>query len=517
MRRRKSTEFLRMRQIKEILRLLLEVGLNQSDTSRSVGVSRSTVQDYLGRAKANNIDKSNLKEFSEKDLELLLKIGSRDRKRKEEPDYSYLERELCKKGVTLALLWEEYVGERREGYSYSGFCASYRNWKKSQKLSMRQVHKAGEKLYVDFAGHRIPIYDKQTNGVCEQAEIFVSVLGASNYTYAEAVASQSLEHWLGAHVRAFSYYGGVSEVVVPDNLKSGVKKASFYDPEINPAYCDFAEHYGLAVIPARVRKPKDKSKVEVGVQIVERWILAALRHQRFYSISALNSAMAPLLEALNSKQMKSYGCSRKELFELIEKSELKPLPKTTYEFFETKIARVNIDYHIEFDSHYYSVPYQFVGKEVEVRIKEKTIEILCSGERIALHARSKAKYKHSTEKSHMPASHQSMLEWTPSRFISWGAKIGTETKIQVDNLLNSKQHPEQSYRACLGLLRLSKKVSGERLEAACKRANHLQITSMRRVKSILDTGMDKLPLFESNTLEIEKILHANIRGRKYYH
>lgn len=517
MRSRKNTELLGMRQIKEILRLHYLLGLNQSEISRSVGVSRATVQDYLRRAEANRFDKSKIESSSEEELLLVLKKEQRRGNDKPEPNHTYIQQELCKRGVTLALLWQEYIQEFPHGHSYSGFCIYYGRWKKSQRLSMRQNHKAGEKLFVDFSGQRVPIYNRETNLVSYQAEIFVSVLGASNYTYIEAVETQSLEHWLGVHSRAFSYYGGVPEVVVPDNLKSGVKKAYFYDPEINPSYCDFAEHYAIAIIPARVKKPKDKSKVEVGVQVIERWILAAVRNRRFYSIPELNAALRPFLEKVNNKLMKSYGCSRKELFEKIEKKALKPLPQQAYQFFNTKLARVNIDYHVELDKHYYSVPYQLIGQEVEIRIREQTIEVIHSGKRVAMHLRSNEKYKHTTDKSHMPVCHQSMLEWTPSRFISWGAKIGSETKTQVEKLLNSKLHPEQSYRACLGLLRLSKKVGDTRLEAACKRANHLSIVSMRRVKSILDAGMDKLPLFENNTQEIERIIHTNIRGRNYYH
>lgn len=517
MRRRKMTELLNMSQLKEILRLHFVFGLNQSDISRSVGISRSTVQKYICRAVSKAVDKSNLDDFSEESLGLLLKTDLSTRGRKADPDYLYLQRELCKKGVTLALLWEEYISVNPEGHSYSGYCSYYHRWKKSQKLSMRCSHKAGEKLFVDFAGPTVPIYDQSSGNILFRAQIFVSALGASNYTYAEAVPDQSLKHWMGGHVRAFSFYGGVTEIVVPDNLKSGVRKASFYDPVINPGYSDFAEHYKLAVIPARVRKPKDKAKVEVGVQVVERWILAVLRNRRFYSIAELNIAIRLLLERVNAKKMKSYGVSRKELFESSEKEFLKPLPLKEYQFFNTKLCRVNIDYHVQVEHHYYSVPFQFVGKEVEVRIREKTVEIIESGKRIALHPLSKNKHKHTTEKSHMPPSHQAMQEWSPSRFVSWGKSIGLETKKQVENLLSSKQHPEQSYRACLGLLSLSKKFGQERLEAACKRANHLEVTSLRRVKSILDNEMDKLPLFEnSNSKEIEKVLHSNIRGSSYY-
>lgn len=517
MRRRKTTELLKMNQIKEILRLHFVLGLNQSEISRSVSISRSTVQNYICRAASKGITKTNLDDFSEESLVLLFKPDLSNRGKKAEPDYLYIQRELVKKEVTIALLWQEYIEANPEGHSYSGYCSYYHRWKASQKLSMRCSHKSGEKLYVDFAGLTVPVYDSSSGDVSFRAQVFVSVLGASNYIYAEAVPDQSLIHWIGAHVRAFSFYGGVTEIVVPDNLKSGVKKASFYDPEINPGYSDFARHYNLAVIPARVRKPKDKAKAEVGVQVVQRWILAVLRKNRFYSIAELNIAIRVLLEKVNAKKMKSYGVSRKELFDSSEKEFLKPLPLKEYQLYNTKLCRVNIDYHVQVEHHYYSVPFEFVGKVVEVRIREQTVEIIEAGKRIAIHALSKNKYQHTTERSHMPPSHQAMEKWHPTRLISWGEKIGPETKIQVENLLKSKVHPEQSYRACLGLLNLAKKVGGERLESACRRANYLNVASLRRVKSILDTEMDKLALFEgANSAEIEAILHSNIRGSKYY-
>jgi transposase len=380
---------------------------------------------------------------------------------------------------------------------------------------MRQNHKAGDKLFVDYAGHTVPIYKRGTTKTLFQAQIFVAVLGASNYTYVEATRDQQLKHWIGSHQRCFDYLGGTPQAVVPDNLKSGITSPSYYDPQLNPRYKELAEHYEVAVLPARVRKPKDKSKVEVGVQIVERWILAVLRNRKFFSLDELNQEIVRLLEKINSKKMKSYGCSRKELFESVDKPALRTLPSKPYDLFDFKLARVNIDYHVELEKHYYSVPYQLVHKEVEIRIKERIIEVLCNGERVALHLRSDNKFHHSTKKEHMPPSHRAMLEWTPTRFIKWAAKVGPQTRLQIEALLNSREHPEQSYRACLGLLRLEKKVSSARLEAACKRANHLGVTSFRRIKSILDSGMDRVPIVE--TKEVPVIRHRNLRGSGYYH
>jgi transposase len=514
MRRRKKTEVLGVSKIKEILRLK-EFGLNQSEIAKGANVARSTVQDYLRRAAAQGITAKEVESLSEEQLRELLGKRQGGSSRIIEPDYQYLRRELTKKSVTLALLWQEYIEEHPGGCSYAWFCDRYRRWKKENRLSMRQQHKAGEKLFVDYAGVTVPIYQRGTNEILYQAQIFLGVLGASNYTFAEATPSQEIKHWLGSHRRCFEFLGGVSQAVVPDNLKSGVKTALYYDPEINPAYRDFAEHYGVAILPARVKKPKDKAKVEVGVQIAERWILAALRNIRFFSLEELNQAIAQLLEKLNQRRMKSYGCNREELFECVDQPALKPLPQKPYEFFEVKLARVNIDYHVEVERHYYSVPYKLVGQEVEIRIREQTIEVLREGKRVVLHARSREKFHHTTKKEHMPPSHQAVLKWTPSRLLNWAAKIGPGTKQQVQALIDSREHPEQSYRACLGLLRLEKKVGQSRLEAACTRANQLGIVSMRRIKSILDSGMDRLPIIKCK--EIPKINHRNIRGQGYYH
>lgn len=514
MKRRKKTEVLGMSKIKEILRLK-ELGLNQSEIAKGANVSRSTVHDYLRRAEAQGVSVADVECFSEEELKVVLGKSKGRSSRIAEPDYEYISRELAKKGVTLALLWQEYVEEHPESCSYAWFCERYRTWRKKSRLSMRQRHKAGEKLFVDYAGVTVPIYRRGTNEISFQAQVFVGVLGASNYTFSEATPSQEKKHWLGSHCRCFEFLGGVTEAVVPDNLRSAVKTPSYYDPELNPAYRDLAEHYETAILPARVRKPKDKAKAEVGVQIVERWILAALRKLRFYSLEELNQSIASLLEKINNRQMKSYGCSRKELFESVEQPVLKPLPQKPYAFFEVKLARVNIDYHVEVENHYYSVPYKLRGQEVEIRIREKTIEILHDRKRATLHAKSREKYQHTTKKEHMPRSHQAVLEWTPSRFINWAAKIGPETKIQVQALLDSREHPEQGYRACLGLLRLEKKFSRNRLEAACSRANKLEIVSMRRVKSILDSGMDRVPVVKCK--EMPSINHRNLRGQGYYY
>jgi transposase len=378
---------------------------------------------------------------------------------------------------------------------------------------MRQHHRAGEKAFVDYSGTKLEWVERET-GEVHPAELFVGVLGASNYTYAEASESQELRCWIGSHVRMFEYFGGVPEAVVPDNLRSGVKSACWYDPELNPTYRDFAEHYDVAVIPTRVKKPQDKAKVEAGVLNAQRWIIARLRNKTFHSVAELNAAIEPLLLELNEREMQGYGKSRQTLFEELDKPALKPLPQHRYCFAEWKQAKVNIDYHIELKRHYYSVPHHLVGKRVEARIGEKTIEVLHEGKRIALHPRDDTPGRHSTLQEHMPAEHRYMQQWTPGRLLDWAEKIGPQTKIQVNSILLSRKHPEQGYRASLGLLGLAKKYGNARLEAACNRANHFGIVSMRSIKNMLCTGNDKLPQ-ERKTATV--ISHSNIRGDTEFH
>jgi len=498
------------KRVVEILRLW---GLEKSKTeiSRAVGVTRATVRDYVSRARAAGVGYEQAKELSEEALsEVFEKRRAGRRVKHEGLDFKYLYRELSRPGVTRLLLWEEYIRENPEGYGYSQFCLRLQKWQKSQQLSLRRTHKGGEAIEVDYAGQTVPILDEQTREVLFEAQIFVACLPASNKLFCEATRSQKLQHWLGSHVRAFEFFGGVSKSVIPDNLKSGIKEACFYDPELNPSYRELAEHYGVAVLPARVRKPKDKAKVENGVQQVERRILAQLRNKDFYSVAELNGAIAPLLGELNAREMKSYRASRDELFESIDKPFLRALPPTPYRFAEWKYAKVNIDYHVEFEGHYYSVPYSHIHQRVELRISESTLEVFSSGKRIALHPRSKKRGAHTTCRDHMPKEHRFVSEWSPSRFVEWAGKIGRETKVQIQTLLHSRQHPEQGYRAALGILRLAKKYGEERLEAACAKANSLGVASYRSVNSMLKTGSEKTHAHKPTTTV--RIEHTNIRG-----
>jgi len=510
-----AQERLTMRKIAEVLRLKWECGLSNRTIARSCSISHSTVAEYLRRAQEAGLRWPLPADMAEDTLyELLFPKTPQPSSRVIPcPDWSFVHTELRKKGVTLRLLWVEYREAHPDGYGYSQFCTLYRDWAKRLKPSMRLSHKGGEKVFVDYAGQTVPIVNPHT-GEVHEAQIFVGVLGASNYTYAEAHESQELPNWIGAHVRMFAFFGGVPDVVVPDNLKAGVKHPCRYEPDLNPTYQDLAQHYGTAVIPARVRKPKDKAKAEVGVQVVERWILARLRNRTFFSLAELNQAIRELLEELNARSMEHLERSRRQLFEELDQPALKPLPETRYEFAIWKKARVNIDYHIEFEKHYYSVPYTLIHKEVYVRATQSMIEVFHNNRRVASHQRVKFPGRHTTVSEHMPPAHQKYLEWSPERLTRWTQTIGPHTARLVQVLLDSRPHPQQAYRSCLGLLRLGDRYGQERLEAACRRALPAGIASYKGVKNILDAKLDQIELEEPSTVVPDT--HAYIRGQAYY-
>lgn len=506
---------LTMRKIKEILRLYYGLNFTRRQIARSLSISHTTVNDLIYRAEAAKITWPLPEDLDETTLEARLYPGNQaNTSRRPEPDMALVHRELKRKGVTLQLLWFEYKGQHPDGYQYSQFCERYREFCGHLDVVMRQSHRAGEKMFVDYAGQTVPIVDP-VSGKISQAQIFVAVLGASNYTFAEATPAQDLFSFIGSHCRAFTFFGGVPEVIVPDNLKSGVKSPSFYEPDLNPTYQDMAAHYGAAVIPARPKKPRDKSKVEVGVQVVERWILAVLRNRTFFSIAELNQAIREALLRLNQKPFKKLAGSRQSIFETIEKPALKPLPATRYEFARWKKARVNIDYHVEVEKNYYSVPYQLVRREVDVRFTGATVEVFHKGQRVASHPRSYSKGQYLTERSHMPVAHQKYLEWSPDRLINWAGTVGPQTARLVKTLLEAKRQPEQGFRSCLGILRLGKLYSPERLEAAARRALSLGASSYKSIKSILENGLDKLANEEGVVLP-PVTDHPNLRGSSYY-
>jgi len=430
-----------------------------------------------------------------------------------EPDWEYIHGEMKKKGVTRQLLWQEYKEVHPDGYQSTQFCDLYARWRKKLKISLRQTHKAGEKTFVDYAGQTVPIIDRHT-GKVREAQIFVAVLGASNYTYAEATWDQSLRSWTGSHVRSYEYFGGVSRLTVPDNLKSGVSKTCKYEPDINPTYHEMAVHYGTVIVPARPNRPKDKAKVEAGVLVVERWILAALRNRTFFSLGDLNAAIRELLEILNTKPFKKLEGTRKSCFEATEKKELLPLPISRHEYAEWKKVKSGIDYHVEVDGHYYSVPHQKRHKQLEARYTEEIVEIFYNNERIASHLRSHAKGRHTTVKEHMPQNHREYAEWSPSRLIKWAEKTGKHTAELIETIISVREHPVQAYRSCLGILRLGKTYSPERMEAACRRALIIKGYSYKSVNSILRNGLDKQRLRRNVPEAVIK--HNNIRGREYF-
>jgi transposase len=510
-------ERLTMRKIREVFRLKFDCDISNRQIAKSCKIARSTVAEYLFRFQQAALSWPLPQNLDDNQLEQLLypQLPALPAHKRPVPDWSYIHQQLRQKSVTLMLLWQEYKEIHPHGYQYSQFCHRYRQWAAKIDPVMRQEYRAGEKMFVDYAGQTVPVYDLHTNQM-RQAQIFVAVLGASNYTYAEATWTQSLADWIGSHGRAFAFFGGVAKLVVPDNLKSGVSKACFYEPDINPSYLDMANHYGTAVIPARVRKPKDKAKVEVAVQVVERWILARLRNRQFFSLHQLNQAIAELLENLNNKAFQKLPGSRKSAFESLDRPALNPLPSQAYQFAEWKKATVNVDYHIEVERHYYSVPHALIKKKLDVRITNNTVECFYKNKRVASHIRSHLKGRHSTIKDHMPKAHQKWAQWTPDRFIRWAGKIGPHTQKLIENVLNARTHPQQGFRSCLGILRLAKSYGDDRLEAACRRAVAIGGTSYRSVESILKHNLDQKPLPDQSA-KSSPIEHNNIRGARYYH
>jgi transposase len=431
------------------------------------------------------------------------------------PDFPWIHQEVKRPGVTLMLLWLEYLKNHPDGYQYSQFCERYRRWARKLSPSMRQVHRAGEKAFVDFAGQKPTLVDPETGEVVE-VELFVGALGASSYIYAEAVPNQDLACWIGAHVRMLEDWGGSPAILVPDNLKSGITKPCRYEPDVNRTYEEMAEHYGAVVIPARVARPKDKPKAEVSVQIAERWILAVLRNRTFFSLVEMNVAIRQCRQAINDRPMQKLGVSRRQLFEELDRPALKKLPATRYEIARWKGCRVSIDYHIELERNYYSVPYQLLHEHVETRYTSTTVEILYKSRRVASHIRLFGRGQVSTTPEHMPASHRAHMEWSPSRIVAWAEKNGPATGRVIARILESRPHPEQGFRSCLGILRLAKTYEAERVEAACHRADSMGVASYRIVKNILSAGLDRLPVEEEGVSLTLVPEHENIRGAEYY-
>lgn len=509
-------ERLSMRNIREVLRLRWEHGLSHRQIVASCKIGQGTVVEYLRRAAGAGLTWPLPEGLTDTELEGKLfppaaVIAAAERPL---PDWADVHRELRKKGVTLLLLWEEHRAGNPKAFRYSRFCELYQEWRGAAEPRMHQVHKAGEKLFVDYAGLTAPVVDRAT-GEPRPAQIFVATLGASSYTYAEATWSQALPDWISSHVRAFSSFGGVPELVVPDNLKAGVTSACYYEPEVNPTYQEMARHYGTVILPARVRKPRDKSKVENGVQQVERWVLAPLRNHSFFSLAALNSAIDAQVAALNHRPGQGLPASRWELFETLEQPALKPLPAQPYELALWKKARVNIDYHLQVDFHYYSVPHRLVREEVEVRLTAAVLEVFSRGQRVASHPRSFQKYAYTTVSEHMPTGHRAYAERDAERLLLRAGEVGAATEELFRQILASRPHPEQGYRSCLGILRLVESHGAERLERASQRAVRTGALSYRSLQAILTHRLEDAPLPEP-PVSSAPLRHANLRGAAYY-
>lgn len=511
-----ATERLSMRNVREILRQKLELGLPHRAVAAAVGVSNGAVGTLLVRWKHLGLDWDSVKELSEDELEQRL-FGPRlpSTAARPMPDMLWIHRELKRPGVTLELLHVEYLEQHTDGYRYSAFCEHYSRWLAKQRLSMRQEHRAGEKLFIDYSGKRPSVVDAVT-GEKREVELFVAVMGASSYVYAEATWSQKLVDFVGSTTRALEYLGGVPSALVIDNLKAGVTKADRYEGDVNRTYAEMARHYGTVVLPARPYKPKDKAKVEVSVQVVQRWILARLRNRVFHSLGELNLAIAELLESVNGRVTKHLKNSRAQLFDELDKPALKALPSMRYEVAYWKTVKPNIDYHVDVFGHLYSVPYTLRTEFLEARVTGTTVELLLRGNRVATHLRTN-RPGHTTLAEHMPRSHRAHAEWTPSRFIHWAGQMGPQTQALVTAILEERPHPEMGYRSCLGILNLAKKYGAERLELACGRAARVRARSYRHVATLLEKGLEATPLPADGAQSSLPVVHENLRGSDYYH
>jgi transposase len=504
-----------MRKTREILRQKWLLKRSHREIAASVGTSVGVISATASRAEAAGLGWEEVERIDDDELEARLYGKGLASCARAEPDCTWIHRERHRPGVTLELLHHEYVEQYPEGLRYTAFCERYRQWLRRRGLVMRQVHVAGDKMFVDYSGKKARVVNPQTGEVTD-VELFVAVLGASNYTYVEATATQQVADWIGSHVRALTYFGGVTAALVCDQLKSGVSKSCRYEPEGQRTYEDLATHYGTTLLPARPRSPRDKAKVEVGVQIAQRWILARIRDQVFHSLTELNARIRELLVDLNNRTMRRYGKSRQELFEAIERPALRPLPAGVFEFSEWSRGRVNIDYHVLVDQHLYSVPYSLVHETVEARRTAETVEIYHRRKRVASHRRSHVRNGFTTDPAHMPSSHRAHAEWTPSRILSWAEKVGWNTRKLCDTILTTRSHPEQGFRSCLGILRLGRRYGDERLEAACARALAVRARSYRHVEGILKNGLDRVRPAETESTE-RTIEHENVRGPDYYH
>jgi len=503
-----------MRKIREVLRLRFDRKASVREIATACNIGRTTVDEYLHRATAAGLAWPLADEITDAILEnrLFPPQPGKGEPARPMPDWSAVQLRLGRKGMTLLLLWQEYRGSHPDGYGYSRYAGLYREWLAKTDVRMLQHHKAGEKMFVDWAGVGINVTNAKTGEVKEQS-VFVSALGVSQYIFAKAYENQQLPNWLGGHVDALEFYGAVPEIAVPDNPKTGIEKACRYEPILNPSYAELATHYGIAVLPARVRKPRDKAKVENAVQQVERWVLAPLLGRTFFSLDEANQAIAEKLAELDDKLMKALNLSRRQLFEMEDLPAMRPLPTKRYHYAEWKRCKVAPDYHVEVHGNLYSVPYGLVGKSVDVRIGVGTVEVFLGGNRVASHLRALTRRNSITEPLHMPEGHRAKAEWTPERFIRWAGAVGPNTAAFVEALLGGKVHPQHGFRMCFGIMNLAKTYENIRMEAACAKAHKLGAFSYTSVKSILEKNLDKAP-DQPSLMPLPD--HDNIRGGKYY-
>ncbi|WP_199775091.1 IS21 family transposase [Sphingopyxis sp. MG] len=508
-----------MRRVREILKLHKDAGLSTREVALRVGVAPSTMRELVKRYDRSGLEWPPPVEMSDQELEERLygPQGSKPGRRKRpEPDWSVVHREMKRKHVTLQVLWEEYAEQHPDGYRYSRYCDLYRAWEGRLPVTMRQTHLGGDKLFIDYAGDKVPVVVDRRSGRTRDAHIFVAVMGASSLSFACATWTEKLPDCLASHVAALEAFGGAPRLLVPDNAKVAVIRACLFDPQVNRSYCDMARHYGAAVLPTRPRRPRDKAKVEACVGIVERWLFGRLRNRVFRGLGELNAAIAELMQRLNDERvLRQYGRTRRQLFEELDAPELTPLPAEAYQYAEWRKRRVGLDYHIDIERHHYSVPYRFARREVDVRLTARTVEIFLDGTRIAVHMRSSGNGRHTKVHDHMPSSHRRYGEWTPLRIQSEASRIGPMLRLLVDKIMEDRPHPEQGYRSCLGIIRLESRFGAERLEAAALRALEIQARNYPSIRSILEKGLDGVPARSRG--DREPIAHGNIRGPKYYH
>jgi transposase len=517
------TERIAMRRVREMLRMIRDGGVPLREVARRAGAAPSTVREMVKRFERSGLNWPVPLDMTDAELEMRLygEAGTkRGHRRRPEPDWAALNRELKRKHVTLQILWDEYIEANPDGYRYSRFCDLYRGWEGRLPVTMRQTHLGGDKLFVDYAGDTVPVIIDLRTGETRAAHIFVAVMGGSSLSFAHASWTETLPDWIDAHVQAFAFFGGAARLLVPDNPKVAVIKASLYEPQVHRTYAEMAAHYDTAVLPARPRRPRDKAKVEAAVRIVERWLLGRLRNRRFHGLAEVNAAIGELLVALNEQRvLRHLGRTRRQLFEEIDAPKLKALPAEPYALAEWRVRKVGLDYHIDFDGHFYSVPYRHARAGVEVRATLRTVEVFLDGERIAAHVRGSGDGKHTTLAEHMPSSHRRYADWTLERILREADAVGPSTGLLCRMILEHRPHPEQGFRTCLGIVRLTKPFGVVRLEAACLRALEVGARTYGSVKSILDNRLDGQPVHRAHGAEdgALALTHPNIRGSRYYH